>query len=193
MGEMRKTPDEIKRGLEHCSTKEPCTRCPMWDECKKAASLRPLWDNALAYIQHLEQENARLAVEADRVEAAYLKEEREAIQTEIGPRLIDAKRLQLLLLVAAENAKDNKVLARALDAFADCVANPIIAPTVEAVPVVRCKECTHRGDLVKCPLCWQEWHDEDEHCFGYYEKYDETKDDGFCHNGTKMDKQEMEA
>lgn len=51
-----KTPDEIKKALECCSTKKPCPSCPMWDECKEAASLKPLWDNALAYIQQLEQE-----------------------------------------------------------------------------------------------------------------------------------------
>lgn len=50
-----KTPDEIKRGLEHCSTKKPCTCCPMWEECKEAGSLKPLWDNALSYIQQLEE------------------------------------------------------------------------------------------------------------------------------------------
>lgn len=55
-----KTPDEIKKGLVHCSTKKPCTSCPMWEECKEASSLQPLWDNALAYIQQLEAENDNL-------------------------------------------------------------------------------------------------------------------------------------
>ena len=51
-----KTPDEIKMALEHCSTKKPCPCCPMWDECKESSSLKPLWNNALAYIQQLEAE-----------------------------------------------------------------------------------------------------------------------------------------
>ncbi len=55
-----KTPDEIKKGLETCRTKKPCSRCPMWDECKAASSLKPLWDNALAYIQQLERERDAL-------------------------------------------------------------------------------------------------------------------------------------
>lgn len=63
-----KTPDEIKKGLEHCSTKKPCTSCPMWDECKEAASLKPLWDNALAYIQQLESANAELLTRCERLE-----------------------------------------------------------------------------------------------------------------------------
>ena len=50
MHEMKKSPREIKRGLETCSTKKPCASCPMYDECKEASSLKPLWDNALAYI-----------------------------------------------------------------------------------------------------------------------------------------------
>lgn len=53
---MSKTPDEMKRGLEHCSTKKPCANCPMWEECKEAASLKPLWGNALAYIRQLESQ-----------------------------------------------------------------------------------------------------------------------------------------
>ena len=52
---MTHTPDEIKKGLETCSTKKPCASCPMYDECKEAASLKPLWDNALALIQQLER------------------------------------------------------------------------------------------------------------------------------------------
>lgn len=60
-----KTPDEIKKGLETCSTKKPCTSCPMWEECKEASSLKPLWDNALAYIQQLETKCHQLERERD--------------------------------------------------------------------------------------------------------------------------------
>lgn len=63
-----KTPDKIKKGLECCSTKKPCPSCPMWDECKEAASLKPLWDNALAYIQQLEAANAELLTRCERLE-----------------------------------------------------------------------------------------------------------------------------
>lgn len=53
------------------------------------------------------------------------------------------------------------------------------APTVDAVEVVRCAECVNRGDLEKCPMCYQylpEWFPRDN-----------TDDDGFCHRGVKKD------
>lgn len=72
-----KTPDEIKKGLECCSTKKPCPSCPMWDECKEAASLKPLWDNALAYIQQLESANAELLTKVEQLTAKCHQLERE--------------------------------------------------------------------------------------------------------------------
>lgn len=52
-------------------------------------------------------------------------------------------------------------------------------PSVDAVEVVRCAECVNRGDLEKCPMCYQylpEWFPRDN-----------TDDDGFCHRGVKKD------
>lgn len=59
------------------------------------------------------------------------------------------------------------------------------APVVDAVPVVRCKDCKHRG-TVDCPMLKEiEFYDEDD---GWDYRYiDNTDDDGFCHNGAKMD------
>lgn len=59
------------------------------------------------------------------------------------------------------------------------------APTIDAVPVVRCRECKHRGyDF--CPMCHDEYtYDEDDG--GDYFTVDNTTDDGFCHMGAKMD------
>lgn len=57
----------------------------------------------------------------------------------------------------------------------------------EAVPVVRCKDCKHRNNPNKCPMCWDEWIIYEDEPFGHYEKYDETDDDGFCHRGARMD------
>lgn len=54
---MTRTADDVKKGLEHCSSKKPCLYCPMWDECKEALGLKPLFDNTLAYIRQLEAEN----------------------------------------------------------------------------------------------------------------------------------------
>ena len=57
------------------------------------------------------------------------------------------------------------------------------APTIDAVPVVRCRECKYRGDELKCPMCFDEWDEEDP---GFL-RIDKTVDDGFCHMGAKMD------
>ena len=63
------------------------------------------------------------------------------------------------------------------------------APTIDAVPVVRCKDCQHRGDDVHCPMCFEEeieWDDD-----GYTEVdwilHDRTTDDGFCDRGERRE------
>ena len=60
------------------------------------------------------------------------------------------------------------------------------SPTVDAVPVVRCKDCKHRGDY-GCPMYHEEyieWEDD-----GYHEseivEHDRTRDDGFCDLGER--------
>lgn len=59
------------------------------------------------------------------------------------------------------------------------------APAVDAVPVVRCRECKHRG-YDYCPMCHDEYtYNEDDG--GDYFTVDNTTDDGFCHMGEKMD------
>ena len=55
-------------------------------------------------------------------------------------------------------------------------------PPSDAVPVVRCKDCKHRGTPYNCPMRtlvmpWQG--------AGSYE--DCTEDDGYCHMGVKKD------
>lgn len=56
------------------------------------------------------------------------------------------------------------------------------SPTVDAVEVVRCKDCKHRGIVSECPMCYTEdYYDEDD---GYdYWDVDKTIDDGFCYCG----------
>lgn len=61
------------------------------------------------------------------------------------------------------------------------------AQVVDAVEIVRCKDCANRGDFLECPLCvhdynWSEEYQTMEHNFR-----DETEDDGFCHKGVKKD------
>lgn len=57
-------------------------------------------------------------------------------------------------------------------------------PVVDAVPVVRCKDCWKRGNEMHCPMCYDEWFcDEDDgsDCV----TRDQTEDDGFCHCGER--------
>lgn len=59
-------------------------------------------------------------------------------------------------------------------------------PTIDAVPVVRCRECWKRGNDLYCPMCHKEYfYDEDDG--GDWELFDDTEDDGFCHRGKKKD------
>ena len=58
--------------------------------------------------------------------------------------------------------------------------------TVDAVEVVRCRDCKHRGFAGECPMCYTEdFYNED---YGYdYWDVDKTVDEGFCHCGEKWD------
>lgn len=57
-------------------------------------------------------------------------------------------------------------------------------PTVDALEVVRCKECFNRGNVYKCPMCCEEtFYDKDDGMNIYLE--DNTEDDGFCHRGIR--------
>ena len=62
------------------------------------------------------------------------------------------------------------------------------APTIDAVEVVRCRECKKRQDPRECPMCFTEV--EDIEGGKMYKFTDLTKDDGFCHMGAKMDAKE---
>ena len=58
-------------------------------------------------------------------------------------------------------------------------------PTIEAEPVVRCRDCRKRRSR-ECPMCdYEQLWDDDE---GWIDAYrDRTEDEGFCHKGAKMD------
>ena len=51
------------------------------------------------------------------------------------------------------------------------------APTIDAVPVVRCKYCIRRYDTDECPMCFL--------IEGKY--YDYTKENGFCDRGERKE------
>lgn len=61
----------------------------------------------------------------------------------------------------------------------------IDAPEIDAVEIVRCKNCIHRGMTIECPMCYEElvdvWND-DEHDVDFI-KRDFSIDNGFCDNG----------
>ena len=60
-------------------------------------------------------------------------------------------------------------------------------PTVDAVEVVRCKDCKNRGEEGSCPMYWVdeiEW-DDDGYTEVDYVPHDYTVDDGFCDRGEK--------
>ena len=57
-------------------------------------------------------------------------------------------------------------------------------PTIDAVEVVRCKDCKHRSNDVECPMCHAVWTWDEDYGSDYYVK-DKTIDDGFCYCGEK--------
>lgn len=53
-----KTPEEIKKGLCHCTAYE-CKGCPYYDDCYIANAFIELACDALEYIKLLEKEGAK--------------------------------------------------------------------------------------------------------------------------------------
>lgn len=64
-----KTPDKIKKGLEHCTIDgADCTGCTYRDECMEEYDVAPIQRDALAYIKQLEDGAANMA---KIIESAY--------------------------------------------------------------------------------------------------------------------------
>lgn len=61
-------------------------------------------------------------------------------------------------------------------------------PAIDAVPVVRCKDCALRGED-KCPMMWWEEIVTDDDGWAEYDyaPHDRTTDDGFCHMARRAD------
>ena len=55
-------------------------------------------------------------------------------------------------------------------------------PAVDAVEVVRCRDCKHRGIVTECPMCYTEDSYDDDYGYDYWD-VDRTVDDSFCHCG----------
>lgn len=63
------------------------------------------------------------------------------------------------------------------------------APTVDAVPVVRCQDCKRRG-TDDCPMYFEEdntYTDDDGHREWDWTEHDHTRDDGFCDRGERKE------
>lgn len=58
-------------------------------------------------------------------------------------------------------------------------------PAVDAVPVIRCKDCKHRGGY-NCPMYHTETSLDDLDGFDDY-NVDRTDGDGFCHRGERRE------
>lgn len=99
-------------------------------------------------------------------------------------RLIDANALKSLLIEVMERIKENpKMAIDEMHIIAGChMLCEMIddATTIDAVPVVRCRECKHHRKGA-CPM--RSLHVATRG----YGIQDNTVDDGFCHMGAKMD------
>lgn len=70
----------------------------------------------------------------------------------------------------------------------DAIGEVLTAPTLDAVPVVRCADCKHRCTFV-CPMYHTETCLDDLDGFDDYD-VDRTDDDGFCHLGERWEGEE---
>lgn len=93
-------------------------------------------------------------------------------------RLIDANRL---IKKAYRSGMWNRS-TQAFDLFVVDAEDVEDAPTIDAVEVVRCKDCKHRGIVTECPMCYTEDSYDDDYGYDYWD-VDKTVDDGFCHCG----------
>lgn len=59
------------------------------------------------------------------------------------------------------------------------------APTIDAVPVVRCKDCRYRF-TDNCPMYFEELTYNEDDGYEWIDR-DHTSDDGFCNEGARMD------
>lgn len=96
-------------------------------------------------------------------------------------RLIDADRLNKPIY-----AEEDNITGSGMSYYEICGYNDGIdiawnkidqAPTIDAVPVVRCKYCIRRYDTDECPMCFL--------IEGKYYEY--TNENGFCDRGERKE------
>lgn len=111
-------------------------------------------------------------------------------------RLIDADALKADLIESKEKLWeiynglshhiDKQICGGQIGSFVEAILRTKDAPTIDAVPVVRCKDCTYRADPMECPMCFEEYTDLSEDEWDSIIS-DSTVDDGFCHHGKRKD------
>ena len=82
-------------------------------------------------------------------------------------RLIDA---DALITLIKKRIKNSMIIGWLCSIIRD-------TPTIDAVPVVRCKDCIRRYDTDECPMCFL--------IEGKYCKY--TNENGFCDRGERKE------
>ena len=96
-------------------------------------------------------------------------------------RLIDADRLNKPIYAEEDNITVSGMSYDEICGYNDGIDitwNKIDqAPTIDAVPVVRCKDCIRRYDTDECPMCFL--------IEGKYYEY--TNENGFCDRGDRKE------
>ena len=96
-------------------------------------------------------------------------------------RLIDADRLNKPIYAEEDNITGSGMSYDEICGYnngIDIAWNKIDqAPTIDAVPVVRCKDCIRRYDTDECPMCFL--------IDGKYYEY--TNENGFCDRGERKE------
>ena len=96
-------------------------------------------------------------------------------------RLIDADRLNKPIYAEEDNITGSGMSYDEICGYNDGIDiawNKIDqAPTIDAVPVVRCKDCIRRYDTDECPMCFL--------IEGKYYEY--TNENGFCDRGERRE------
>ena len=96
-------------------------------------------------------------------------------------RLIDADRLNKPIYAEEDNITGSGMSYDEICGYNDGIDiawNKIDqAPTIDAVPVVRCEDCIRRYDTDECPMCFL--------IEGKYYEY--TNENGFCDRGERKE------
>ena len=96
-------------------------------------------------------------------------------------RLIDADRLNKPIYAEEDNMTGSRMSYDEICGYNDGIDitwNKIDqAPIIDAVPVVRCKDCIRRYDTDECPMCFL--------IEGKYYEY--TNENGFCDRGERKE------